>query len=523
MKLQLWLRPLRIILGLLVICCFIVIFSDVKAVIPTGVYNAVTSFQLLPSFLKFHETGTILTMGFLLIVVLTLLYGRVYCSVLCPLGIMQDVIGFLSRKLKLGPGRRRYKKALNTLRYPILGIFIISLFFTGVFAINLLDPYANFGRIAANIYQPVFIFGNNLLASILNSIGVYDVHPLAQGYFSPLTFFFALTVFSGITLMVIFRDRLYCNTVCPVGTFLGLLSRISFFRIRIEQSQCTRCGKCQLACKANCINIREASIDFSRCVGCFNCISSCDEKSIGYQRSFRMQTDVVPAKQVDSGRRNFLAAGILYAGAGSLIASAQDHEEHGNHGKRRFFNRGPIAPPGSGSIQHLKDHCIGCQLCISSCPTHVLQPAFLEYGFTGIMLPRLDNRKGFCNFECTKCSEVCPTGAILKVRPEKKKTIQLGTVQFRKHHCIVESEGTACGSCSEHCPTQAVYMVPYEGDLTIPETDPDICVGCGACEYACPVTDPHPAIFVMPHKEHQIASEPKSKKVEVEETEDFPF
>src|SRR5690606_11950437 len=108
----------------------------------------------------------------------------------------------------------------------------------------------------------------------------------------------------------------------------------------------------------------------------------------------------------------------------------------------------------------------------------------LEYGFVGMMMPRLDNTKGFCNFECTKCSEICPTAAILPVSKEAKKTLQIGRVHFAKRHCIVESEGTACGSCSEHCPTQAVYMVPYKDDLTIPETNPDICVGCGACEYA---------------------------------------
>ncbi len=519
MKNQHWLRPVRIALGVLFLAGFILIFSDVKAKIPSEVYLFFTSFQLIPSLLKFIQLPGIITLGFILIILLTLFSGRVYCSVFCPLGIMQDAIAFLHKKLPFKRKRRRFKKALNYLRYPILGLFIISLFFFGLLSVNWLDPYANFGRIASDIYQPVFIFANNLLSKIFTSVGIYSIQPLVMKVFSPLPFFGGLFIFLLILVMVIYRDRLYCNTICPVGTILGLLSRISFLKIKINKSSCTQCGNCQTACKANCISIKDMSVDESRCVSCFNCIDSCEESSIGYVKAWGKSIPKTVA--TDNSKRDFIRAGMVFMGAYPLLAKAEEHEEREH--KQCFWSRGPVSPPGSKSINHLKSNCIACQLCVASCPTKVLQASFLEYGFTGMNVPRMVNKIGFCNYECTKCGEVCPTGAILPLTREEKETVQIGTVQFRQHLCIVESEGTACGSCSEHCPTQAVYMVPYKDDLTIPEINPDICVGCGACEHACPVTDPHVAIFVVPNEVHLVAERPVSEKLEVEETEEFPF
>ena len=520
MKKQRWLRPMRIFLGIIFLAGFLLIFSDVKAKIPTEVYLFFTSFQFLPSLLKFMHLPGILTLGFLFIILLTLFSGRVYCSVFCPLGIMQDALSFLQRKLPIKRKRRKYKKALNYLRYPILGLFIVSLFFFGLLSVNWLDPYSNFGRIAADLYQPVFIFANNLLSKILSALGIYSIQPLVMKVFSPVPFFGGLFMFLLILIMVIYRDRLYCNTICPIGTFLGLISRISFLKINIAKTSCTQCGNCQVVCKANCIDIKNMRVDDSRCISCYNCIESCNDNSIGYIRAWKKIPD--RSADTDPSKRDFIRAGLLFLGSGlSLVTQAEDNHEH--HGKGHFRNRGPISPPGSLSIHHLKANCIGCQLCIASCPTKVLQPAFLEYGFTGMNLPRMVNKVGFCNYECTKCSEVCPTGAILPLTREEKETVQIGQVVFRKHLCIVESEGTACGSCSEHCPTQAVYMVPYKNDLTIPEINPAICVGCGACEHACPVTDPHVAIFVSSHKEHQVAQRPVIEKVDNVDTEEFPF
>ena len=517
MKGQRWLRPVRIILALIFLVGFVFLFSDVKGNTPYFLYQSITYSQFLPSLLKFLVVPGFLAAGFLVVVLLTLFSGRVYCSVFCPLGIMQDAISFIKRRLPFKSRRRKFRKALNFIRYPILGLAILSLFFTGILAINWLDPYANFGRIASNIYQPGYIALRNLLAKVLMSMDIYSLQPFVQKIFHPLPFFFALFIFLGIVAMVLYRDRLFCNTVCPVGAILGLLSKVSFLKVSIAKTSCTQCGKCQLECKANCIDIKQMRVDETRCVSCFNCINVCDDSAIGLKKAW--VRPVNEANSFDNSKRNFLKAGLLFAGAYPLLAKA----EEGENDHPSFCHRGPISPPGSLSIEHLKDKCIACHLCVSVCPTKVLQPSFLEYGFTGMMLPHMDNSTGFCNFDCVKCGEVCPTGAIIPLSQEEKKTTQIGKVFFNQNLCIVQTEGTACGSCSEHCPTQAVYMVPYQDGLTIPQTNPQICVGCGACEYACPVENPHVAIYVAPHEIHQLAQKPESEKIEVEETEEFPF
>ncbi|MCK4465534.1 MAG: 4Fe-4S dicluster domain-containing protein, partial [Bacteroidales bacterium] len=175
-------------------------------------------------------------------------------------------------------------------------------------------------------------------------------------------------------------------------------------------------------------------------------------------------------------------------------------------------------------IENFTDNCTACTLCISACPTDVLQPSFLQYGITGIMQPHMDYHSGFCNYDCVICSQICPTGAILPVTLENKQLIQLGKSIFVKDNCIVHTDKTDCGACSEVCPTKAVYMVPYEeGDLFIPEVNNDICVGCGACEYACP-TKPYKAIYVNGNFLHETAEEPKEEEIaKPDDEEEFPF
>lgn len=515
MEHQRWLKVFRIITAVLIIVGFILLFSDIKGKLPSSLYNFFTFFQFLPSLLKFITIPGLLTAGFLLIIVLTLLTGRTYCSFLCPLGILQDGIGVVRRWLPLRKKRARYSKPLNYIRYPLLALTILSLFFTGILGLNLLDPYANFGRIITNLYQPLFIAGRNMLSEVLIRFDIYAVHPVAQKFYQPLPLFISLTILLLILVMVFFRGRLYCNSICPVGTTLGLLSRVSLFKIKIGNA-CTKCGSCQKVCKAGCIDIRNMRVDESRCVACFNCIDVCPESGIGFRRT---GLKTAPVRQNNS-RRNFLKAGLFFSGAFPLLAQARDI-----HGEDHvcYYSRGPVSPPGSLSIQHLKDRCIACQLCVSVCTGKVLQPAVLDYGFTGMMVPKMDFEKGFCNYGCTKCGEVCPSGAILRLSRKEKKLTQIGKVYFNRNICIVKTEETACGSCSEHCPTQAVYMVPYKDSLTIPEVNPEICVGCGACEYACPVDDPHAAIYVVANKIHSISKKQQQIKVEETTQDEFPF
>jgi len=151
-----------------------------------------------------------------------------------------------------------------------------------------------------------------------------------------------------------------------------------------------------------------------------------------------------------------------------------------------------------------------------------LLPAFTQYGISGIMQPVMDYHKSFCTYNCTVCTEICPTTALHPLVLEAKKLTQLGKSIFIKDNCIVKTEKTACGACSESCPTKAVYMIPYEGNLLIPEVNADICIGCGHCEYACPTT-PYKAIFVDGNAVHKAAKKPENKESEIKIPEEFPF
>ena len=174
MRGQRWLRSVRIVIAMIFLAGFILIFSDVKGKLPGFSYEALTSFQFIPSLLKFLVLPGILTAGFILIVMLTIFSGRVYCSALCPLGILQDAISFIRVRMPFKAKRRKFKKALNYIRYPILGLSVLSLFFTGILAFNWLDPYANFGRIASNFFQPAYIAIRNLLAKFLVQFIIID-------------------------------------------------------------------------------------------------------------------------------------------------------------------------------------------------------------------------------------------------------------------------------------------------------------------------------------------------------------
>jgi ferredoxin-type protein NapF len=182
----------------------------------------------------------------------------------------------------------------------------------------------------------------------------------------------------------------------------------------------------------------------------------------------------------------------------------------------------PVCPPGAGSMEDFAERCTACSLCINACPNNVLQPAVMQYGIAGFMQPVMDYHRSFCTFNCTVCTDICPTNALKPLLLEAKKLTQIGKVFFIKDNCIVKTEKTACGACSESCPTKAVYMVPYEGNLVIPETNQDICIGCGHCEYACPVT-PYKAIFVDGNPVHMAAAKPEIKEAEITSPEEFPF
>ena len=415
-----------------------------------------------------------------------------------------------------------YKKAFTRIRHGILaGVVLVSLS-GSVIALTLLDPFSNFGRMMTHLIRPVAIGINNTVVLTLEKFDVYTIPPANLKGIAPFSLIFSATIFFVVLWMSLFHGRLFCNTLCPVGTLLGFLSRFSLSKIKLKASQCISCKACEKVCKASCLDSANSHIDFSRCVACYNCLEVCPTAAVAYQ--WGMQKNEAEPELKDSGKRDFMlqTAAFLFASEASTAGARQIEIYRDN--TVPILRKNAISPPGSGSLENLMNKCTACHLCVSACPTQVLQPAFMEYGFWGIMKPRMDNKTGFCDYECVVCTTVCPSGAILKQSVESKKLIQVGKARFVRKNCVVYTQKTDCGACAEHCPTKAVRMVlDKEVNLAAPKIDESICVGCGACEFACP-TKPYKAIYVESNPVHSTAEKPQEEKIEgVNPTEGFPF
>ena len=477
-------------------------------------------FQIVPSILRFAAgiLPALSVLGFFLL--LTLVAGRVYCSVICPLGILQDVIARLPRTGKKKNKRKKYKYEAprNLLRYSILTVTVICTIAGSTAALAWLDPYSNFGKIAENVFGMIYKSLNNLLSAA----GISSLYYVSLKSFEIFSFAFSILVLLVVGVMAVMRGRLFCNTICPVGALLALASRFSIFKLMLDPKHCNSCGMCATRCKSQCIDSKNRTLDFSRCVTCYNCIDSCNRNAVGYKFALQAKPKTVARQSssdnadVNQSKRRFVASTLAVAGA-AIAAKSQTSKPQHDHKRKN-----PISPPGSQSVQHLLSKCTACHLCISQCPTQVLKPAFLQYGLTGIMMPVMDYKASFCNFECTRCSEVCPNGALLKVETEEKRLLQIGRVKFARELCVVYTDETDCGACSEHCPTKAISMVEYKDVLRIPEIDPNICIGCGGCEYICPVR-PLVAMQVDGNVKHIAAEKPPEEKKQEVNLDGFGF
>ena len=436
------------------------------------------------------------------LLVLTLIFGRIYCSVICPLGIMQDLLARLRRK----KNKYSYSGEVRWLRYPMLLVFIIA----GVFGIGslfqLLAPYSAFGRIATMILQPIWKAGNNVLALVAERADSY-------AFYSVDTWMRSLPVLiiAVATLVILFvlawrGGRTYCNTICPVGTILSFFARFSFLKVRFNADKCKNCSLCSKNCMAACIDYKTHTVDYSRCVVCGNCISSCKFGALKYVGSLgnpRISSN--SSNSIDTSKRSFLLASAMLAGG----AMAQKKEKLMDGGLAELEDKvaperqTPLTPPGSLSFDNFALRCTGCQLCVSECPNEVLRPSS---DLMHLMLPTMSYEHGHCRPECTRCSEVCPAGAIKPVDKDEKSSIQIGHAVWIKKNCVVLTDQVECGNCARHCPAGAIEMVPMdendEESPMIPAINEAACIGCGACEYVCP-SRPFSAIYVEGHKVHK--------------------
>jgi ferredoxin len=514
-----FLKAVRVAVCLVFFALTALVFLDLGNMIPPSFTGAIVYLQFVPSLLAFSHGAALGAGGFVFVVALTVLFGRVYCSSVCPLGTLQDAIGFASGTRK----RFRFRPG-GTLRYVIAGATVLLFIGGSGLLLNLLDPFSAFGRIAADLVRPAVVVVNNMVAAALEQFGSYAVSRKQWAILTPLAVGVTAATLAIVWWLAATRGRLYCTAVCPVGTLLGLAGRFSWLRIGIDRKTCTQCRRCERVCKAGCIDLENMVVDAARCVACWNCLAACPGGAVHFENRWRR----VPVVRADQGRREFL----LHSGV-SLLGIAGLVETNATVLQSRPTTipeavTGPVSPPGSVSIERFTSLCTACHLCVSVCPSRVLSPSVLEFGPDGMMQPRLNFRASYCNYECTLCTQICPTGAILPLPAEEKKRTQLGVARFIKENCIVFTDNNACGACSEHCPTKAVRMVPYVNPqnkpLVIPEVHPEYCVGCGACEYACP-TKPFKAICVDGNPVHAKSKKPEPAAVEVRpaDMEDFPF
>lgn len=453
------------------------------------------------------------------LVILTLLLGRVYCSVICPLGVMQDIISWIAGKRK--KYRFSYSPAINWLRYGVLAIFIVAVLAGVGSLVALISPYSAYGRIASNLFAPIYQEGNNLLAYFAERADSYAFYSVDVWVRGVATFVVALLMFVALAILAWRGGRTYCNTICPVGTILGFLSRFSLLKPYIDTDVCNGCGVCARKCKASCIDPKNHTIDYSRCVTCMDCLDNCRQGAITYGRA-KKSVKVVAGDNggdsksaADASRRRALSATAFVAISSVVQAqrkkTMEEYVEMKKDGgfapikeRKEPKRETPLVPPGALSISNLAQHCTGCQLCVSVCDNHVLRPSG---DLMTLMQPKMAFDKGYCRPECTKCSDVCPTGAIKPISKEDKSSIQIGHAVWLKDLCIVNTDGMSCGNCERHCPTNSIQMVPKDPSdpksLKIPVVNVETCIGCGACEHICPAR-PHSAIYVEGHEMHKV-------------------
>ncbi|MBQ3835286.1 MAG: 4Fe-4S binding protein [Elusimicrobia bacterium] len=389
----------------------------------------------------------------LLVLLCTYLFGRFYCSLICPLGIMQDFINFATLKKS-----RNYKNFYKT-RYTIAAIVFGALFSGWAVGFKILDPYTNFGLIASSIFSPIY--------NIISKTDNYQ--------FTLASIAISLIPFIILIFLVLFRRRIFCTAICPVGTLLGLFSKYGFFRLQFTD-KCITCGACFRNCPAGSINLKDKIFDNERCVRCLKCVSVCPKQAITYGVSKKDKKNT--EQHFSQGRRNFVLGSVLVlggiaAGVGGAIV----------RGKKFLQDTvRAILPPGAGNYNRLSSKCTSCQLCVAVCPNKVIHPR--DFSHSNIYM---DYSNGPCMYSCNECSKVCPTGAIKKISLQEKQHLRIGLAKIDRELCI------ACGICAFKCPAKALSIDEQEDGNRILVYNAAACIGCGMCQVACP----HKAIEIV--------------------------
>ena len=454
----------------------------------------------------------------LIVLVPTLFFGRFFCGWICPMGTLQHFVGNLRSEAKRGKQRiesNRYKR-WQTIKYVVLIAGLVAAFFGSV-VIGTLDPFSLLVRSIGLAVFPAFNFAiRTVLVPMEHSqVGAIrttgeSLHTILQA--TVLDFrqaHFAQSLVLGILFLLILWasmrvTRFWCRALCPLGALLGAVSRWSILGLHKDTSNCDKCNRCLLNCQGGDDPIGGVPWRKSECLMCMNCAGSCPHDSLQF-RFFRKENEVASP---DLGRRRTLTGLACGAAAVPLMRA--------NTGLGKSREDRLLRPPGSVDEPDFLSRCIRCGECMKVCPNNSLHPTLTQAGLEGLWTPTLVPRIGYCEPSCVLCSEVCPTGAIWQITPKEKgwvvgvggaqhQPVRLGTAFYDRGRCLPWALATDCIVCEEWCPVspKAIYVEEAQvidsagNSKTVkqPRVDPSRCVGCGACEYACPLQE-RPAVYV---------------------------
>ena len=481
------LQKIRIFVSWLIFSIMLLYFAGLAV-------PALPGWQLLPSLLA---ANVAVIAG---IFIVTILFGRAYCSMLCPLGIMQDFFYWLAKRRKKGRHNAVHIPENRRVRYGVLAAVLLSLILGISPVVTALDPYSIFGRIVTDLLTVPVSYIWNGLAGLTETHGgpvlltKTDILPRA-GVTLALAAAYLLVLF----ILAWRRGRWYCNTVCPVGTLLGTVSRHSLYRPVIRQEDCVHCRLCERNCRSSCIDIDHGTVDTSRCVDCFDCVSICPKGAISFARPRKDRTasgteSTMPQEGEMTRREMLLTTAAAVGTAAAALARRQPIIPALLGSKRRGR---PILPPGAVGADAFILQCTGCHLCVSRCPSGVLQPAVMQNGIFQMGQPFMDFANGYCVYNCNFCSQACPAGAIRPLALAAKQKTRIGVAQYAQFHCLITQKGIVCGNCARHCPTHAISMVENKDGRSYPQVDASRCIGCGSCEYHCPADPPAIAVTIL--------------------------
>jgi len=467
---------------------------------PVGFFFELDPLVWLSSLISGHQWNAG-ALWAVLVLVLTLFLGRVFCGFICPLGTMHHLAGALRPALKGSERIKANKKAPSQkVKYFILIAAVVSALL-GLNWVGLFDPMAFLFRGMALAILPGI---GDALREVFHAMAQSDVKIFnllsygAEVLVAPVFGYegkaYQTAWFMGILFLVVLflnriRPRFWCRTLCPLGALLGVCSRFSILRLEKDADKCTECKGCQKTCQGAASPMPGNSWESAECLMCFNCFGNCPEDALSFRLALRWPPAANPGP--DMGRRAVL--GGLLAGVSLPFLARLDGRIHKATDPRL------IRPPGSLPEEDFLTLCQRCGLCMKVCPTNVINPTLGEAGMAGFWTPRLIMTQGYCEYTCTLCSHVCPTGAIARItaREKTQKPIKIGSAYVDRGRCLPWSGNAPCIVCEEHCPTspKAIYLkkagVPAPQGKTLqvqlPYVDLRRCVGCGICENKCPV------------------------------------